>query len=263
MQSQRGDETKDQTNKATNVGVYLENQFSATDSLLLVGGGRGQYAYRSVSDHFLTDGDQSGSVDYVAVSPKLGAIWHVTPAVEVFGNISNAYEPPLILELTAPGQIGGDLGELKAQKSWQFEIGSRGKLGTRLAWDVAIYDIELRDEIQNVNVAPFPGAPFTIPRYQNIDRSRHLGVEVGSTLLLLPDLSRQLGLGSVGDTLALRLAYTWSHFVFVNDPQFGNNDLPGAPEHFIRSELRYNHPVGFWIAPGMESVPAGYPVNSD
>ena len=63
--------------------------------------------------------------------------------------------------------------------------------------------------------APFPGAPFTIPRYQNIDRSRHLGVEVGSTLLLLHDVSRQLGLGSVGDTLALRLAYTWSHFVFV------------------------------------------------
>jgi iron complex outermembrane receptor protein len=262
VQSQRGDETKDQTNKATNLGVYLENQFSATDSLLLVVGGRGQYAYRSVSDHFLTNGDQSGSVDYFAVSPKLGAIWRVAPGVEVFGNISNAYEPPLILELTAPGQIGGNLRELQAQKSWQFELGSRGKLGPRLAWEVALYDIELRDEIVNVNIPPFPGAPFTIPRFENIDRSRHLGVEVGGSLLLLRDLGGQLGLGSVSDTLVLRLAYTWSHFTFVDDPQFGNNTLPGAPAHFIRSELRYDHPVGFWIAPGMESVPKGYPVNS-
>ena len=255
--------TKDQTNTASNVGVYLEEQFNVTDTLTLVLGGRGQYAYRSVSDHFLQNNDQSGHVDYFAVSPKVGGIWHVTPSVQVYGNISNAYEPPLILELTAPGQIGGSLDQLQAQKSWQFEVGTRGQLGTRLVWDVALYDIELRDEIQNVNVAPFPGAPFTIPRYQNIDRSRHLGVEVGGTVTLLPDVSGQLGLGSVGDTLALRLAYTWSHFVFVDDPQFGNNQLPGAPAHYLRSELRYTHPVGLWVAPGIESVPAGYAVTSD
>ena len=53
-------------------------------------------------------------------------------------------------------------------------------MGERLAWDVSVYDIELWDEIQNVNVQPFPGAPFTIPRYRNIDRSRHTGVEVGA-----------------------------------------------------------------------------------
>jgi len=262
VQSRRGAETKDQTNQATNVGGYLEEQFDATDTLTLVVGGRVHYAYRSVADHFLSDGDQSGRVDFFAVSPKLGIIWHVIPAVQVYGNVSHTYEPPLILELTAPGQIGGNLHQLKAQKAWQFEIGTRGKLGTRLAWDVTVYDIELWDEIQNVNVRPFSGALFTIPRYQNIDRSRHLGVEVGGTLLLLHHLSQQLGLGRAGDTLALRLAYTWSHFVFVNDAQFRNNALPGAPQHFLRSELRYDHPIGLWIAPGVESVPVGYTVNS-
>jgi iron complex outermembrane receptor protein len=85
---------------------------------------------------------------------------------------------------------------------------------------------------------------------------------VGSTILLLNALSQKLGLGSVDDRLTLRLAYTWSHFVFVDDRQFGDNTLPGAPEHFLRSELRYDHPVGLWIAPGLENVPSGYPVNS-
>src|SRR6266705_5524159 len=54
VQSRRGAETKDQTNRATNVGGYLEEQFDATDTLTLVAGGRAQYTYRSVADHFLT-----------------------------------------------------------------------------------------------------------------------------------------------------------------------------------------------------------------
>ena len=128
--------------------------------------------------------------------------------MQVFGNASRAYEPPLILELTAPGQIGGDLSQLKAQKSWQFEVGTRGNWGERFAWDLSLYDIEVWDEIQNVNVQPFPGAPFTIPRFQNIDRSRHTGVEVGGDLLLAKDIAPRIGLGSIGDALRARLAYT-------------------------------------------------------
>jgi len=131
-------------------------------------------------------------------------------------------------------------------------VGTRGRWGERLNWDVSVYDIELWDEIQNVNVQPFPGAPFTIPRYQNIDRSRHTGVEVGSDLLIVKDIATRLGLGRLGDALRARVAYTWSRFVFVDDPVFNNNDLPGAPEHFVNTELRYSHQSGFWIAPGVE-----------
>ena len=113
-----------------------------------------------------------------------------------------------------------------------------------------------------MNVQPFPGAPFTIPRFQNIPRSRHTGVEVGGDLLLVKDLAPRIGLGGIGDALRARVAYTWSHFVFVNNPTFGNNDLPGAPAHFINAELRYDHASGFWFAPGVEIVPKGYFVNS-
>jgi len=263
VQGARGMKTKDQDNETSNVGVYVDEQFDVTQAFTVVVGGRTQYSHRSVSDDFLANGDQSGTVDFFAVSPKLGFIWQVMPTIQVYGNVNHAYEPPLILELTAPGQLQGNLRQLQAQKAWQFELGTRGKLGTRLTWDLAVYHIELWDEIQNVNIRPFTGAPFTIPRFQNIDRSRHTGVEVGGDLLLIHDLSQQLGLGNVGDTLRLRVAYTWSHFVFVDDRQFGNNALPGAPEHFIRSELRDHHPGGFWIAPGVEAVPMGYAVNSE
>src|SRR5262249_18476844 len=147
--------------------------------------------------------------------------------------------------------------------AWQFELGTRGEWGNRASWELSIYDIELWDEIQNVNVLPFPGAPFTIPRFRNIDRSRHTGLEAGADLLLVQDLARHAGLGTAADGLRLRAAYTFSRFIFVNDANFANNDLPGAPRHFVRAELRYDHASGFWFAPNLEIVPRGYFVNSE
>ena len=249
-------------NFANNVAGYLEEQLDLTSTFTAVAGGRVNYATREVRDRFEANGNQSDAVDFLSASPRAGFVWKVTPTVQVFGNASHAYEPPLLLELTAPGQIGGNLGQLAAQKSWQFEVGTRGNAGERLAWDVAVYDAELWDEIQNVNVQPFPGAPFTIPRYRNIDRSRHTGVEAGVDLLLVKDILSRIGLGRTGDALRARAAYTWSRFVFVNDVNFGDNDLPGAPRHFIQTELRYDHGSGFWMAPGFDIVPKGYFVNS-
>ena len=259
----RGAKTKDQFNIANNIAGYLEEQLDLTSTFTAVAGGRVNYATREVRDRFLSNGNQSDAVDFFSTSPRAGFVWKVAPTVQVFGNASHAHEPPALLELTAPGQLGGNLGQLAAQKSWQFEVGTRGNAGERLAWDVAVYDAELWDEIQNVNVQPFPGAPFTIPRYRNIDRSRHTGVEAGVDLLLVKDILSRIGLGRTGDTLRARAAYTWSRFVFVNDVNFGDNDLPGAPRHFIQTELRYDHGSGLWMAPGFDIVPKGYFVNSE
>ena len=259
----RGAKIKNQFNIANNIAGYLEEQLDLTSTFTAVAGGRVNYATREVRDRFLSNGNQSDAVDFFSASPRAGFVWKVAPTVQVFGNASHAYEPPALLELTAPGQIGGNLGQLAAQKSWQFEVGTRGNAGERLAWDVSVYDAEIRDEIQNVNVQPFPGAPFTIPRFRNIDRSRHTGVEAGVDLLLVKDILSRMGLGRAGDSLRARGAYTWSRFVFVNDVNFQNNDLPGAPRHFIQAELRYDHGSGFWMAPGIDIVPEGYFVNSE
>ena len=261
--------TRNQLNLATSVGAYAEEQLDVTPTFTAVLGGRAHYSIREVRDRFLRDGpgdrdcNDSDAVDFHAFSPRAGFVWRVRPTVQVYGNASHSYEPPLLLELTAPGQLQGNLGQLAAQKAWQFELGTRGDLGKRLGWDLSIYDIELWDEIQNVNVTPFPFAPFTIPRYRNIDRSRHTGLEAGADLLLVEDLARRVGLGTTGDSLRLRAAYTFSRFVFVDDVNFGNNDLPGAPRHFVRGELRYDHASGFWLAPNFETVPHGYYVNSE
>jgi iron complex outermembrane receptor protein len=259
---------KNELANSANYGWYAEDVFGITSAVSLVGGLRLQYSTREVRDRLFSDpfpdvdGNDSGSVDFFGAGPKVGAIWQVTPSIQVYGNASRAYQPPLLLELTAPGQIPGTLDDLKATYAWQFEIGTRGSWGQRATWDISVYDYEVWDAIQNVNVQPFPGAPFTIPRFQNIPRSRNLGVEVGLDVQLLTDVARGLGLGRAADQIRTRLAYTYSNFRFVNNPTFNNNFLPGAPEHFIRAEVRYESSLGFYVAPQFENVPKRYPVNS-
>jgi iron complex outermembrane receptor protein len=271
----RGAKTKDQLNIATNYGAYAEEQFDVTPWLTLVAGARAQYSRRAVRDNFFSeqqpgttapdvDLNDSGVVDFTSLTPKVGFIARPTSTVQVYGNASESHEPPLLLELTSPGRFQAPLGSLHSQRAWQFEVGTRGTAGTRIAWDVAVYDIEVWREILAVNVpvvAPF--FTFTVPGFVNATRSRHTGVEAGGTVVLMRDIAPALGLGTTGDALRAHVAYTWSRFVFVDDPLFNNNNLPGAPRHFIRAELRYDHLSGAWLAPGIEVVPNGYFVDNE
>jgi len=270
----RGAKTKDQLNIATNYALYAEEQLDVTSRLTLVAGARAQYSRRSVRDDFFLeqqpgttgpdmDVNDSDTVEFTSLTPKVGFIARVAPTVQVYGNASESHEPPLLLELTSPGQFQAPLNTLKAQRAWQFELGTRGTAGNRVTWDIAVYDIELWREILAVNVpvvAPF--FTFTVPGYVNATRTRHTGVEAGGTVVLVKDIAPAVGLGQTGDALSARAAYTWSRFVFVDDPLFKNNDLPGAPRHFLRAELRYDHLSGAWFAPGLEVVPDGYFVDN-
>ncbi len=126
LNGHRGALTKEQINVSTNVGAYAEDWFDIVPTFTAVVGARAQWAIREVRDQFLSNGNQSDSVDFFSFNPKLGFLWRVVPTIQVFGNASRSSEPPLILELTAPGQIGGDLSQLNEQTAWQFEVGTRG-----------------------------------------------------------------------------------------------------------------------------------------
>jgi iron complex outermembrane receptor protein len=253
----RGERTNAFSTRARNYAVYLENQLDLNSRLTLVAGGRADYSTRRYNDEFMAFGvDHSDRRKYSAFSPKLGFVYRPLEDVQLFGNVSRSYEPPLLLELTSFNPTSPGFLPLKAQDTWQFEVGTRGQMGDRVTWEMAFFDAEIDNEIINVNLIPFPGAFFTIPSYRSAPNTRHLGVEIGNSLLL------KNGLLGEKDRLSWRTAYTWSQFRFVGDPDFENNYIPGAPRHLLRSELRYDHPSGLWLAPNIDWSPATYFVNS-
>ena len=215
-------------------------------------GARLELARREVDDRISDDSDSRNDL---FVTPALGLVWRFAGDVELYAGAGRIVEPPVLFESTAPGNLDGDLGDLDPQKAWSFELGVRGRLGDRLTFDAAVYDMEIRDEIRNVNVDPTGLGLFTIPRFENIDRSRHWGLELDREARLLRDPLVRVGLPG-GGALSARLAYTFARNQFVDDPVFGRNELPGAPRHQLRAELRWRHESGFWLAPALE-VAAG------
>ncbi|MBK7908648.1 MAG: TonB-dependent receptor [Gemmatimonadetes bacterium] len=239
--------TRDEQDKATNLAVYAENALSVTPRLTLVAGVRMERATRTVEDDFVSNGDQSDERTFTPVSPRIGAIYRRDSGTQWYANASRTVEPPIFVELTSFGGVGGFL-PLDAQSAWQYEIGVRGRRGA-LTWDVAAYDVELTDELVNINVPPFVGAPFTVPSYRNVDATRHRGVEAAVQW-------------QVADRSTLRLGYTWSDFTYVTDSAFAGNRLPGAPEHHLVADLRIRFGAAFSVTPAVEWVPSSYFVNS-
>jgi iron complex outermembrane recepter protein len=245
-QGRHGAPTRDEHDYATTAAAYLENRLTLTPGLRLSAGFRAERSTRKVDDFFQSNGDQSDRRTYDAFTPRLGLTFQARPSVQLFANASRTVEPPLLLELSSFGNAGGFI-NLRPQSAWQYEAGARRTAGP-VSLELSIYDIELRDELLNRNVQPFPAAPFTVPTYRNVPKTRHAGIEAG--------------VAARRDGLSGRLAYTYSHFTIVSDPTFTGNTLPGAPPHYISADATYSHRSGFSLTPSLEWVPQSYVINS-
>lgn len=242
----QGVQTASAVERARNIEVYGENRWDATPEVTLIAGGQVIHAIRDFEDNL---GTRSGERSFTGFSPKIGALWQASHNTQVFTNLSRAYEPPVFGELTQalPGVTG--LTDVDAQKSTTLELGSRGHW-RGLEWDASVYRAWMKDEIMTFNVGIL-GAAATV----NADDTIHQGLELG--------LGAEVwkGLVTAEDSLKWRVAYSYNDFRFDGDATFGDNQIPGAPKHYMRSELRYTHPQGWFVAPQLEWVPEGYPID--
>jgi iron complex outermembrane receptor protein len=250
--------TRDEVDRVTTNAAYAEDALSLSRRMTFTLGGRIDRTIRGVADRFLGNGDQSDRQAFTPVTPRLGVLWSSVGGTQLFANASRTVEPPLLLELTSFGNSGG-FNDVRAQAAWQYELGARRATADR-SWEISVYDIELRDEIVNLNVAPFAGASFTVPTYRNVDRSRHVGLEAG--------IGRVLGRGiftdgAAPDRVVLNASYTLAKNEYLRDAAFSGHELPGAPRHYGTAQLSYVHPTGITISPSIEIVPTGYFVNSE
>lgn len=241
----------DQTSRVTT--VYAENAFYPTDDFAIVAGAQFAHVTRKLDDNFLANGDESRSRDFDLWSPKVGFLWDIARNAQIFGNISKSREAPTFNEIPNPTAV---VPILDAQEATTFEIGTRGSQ-PGLRWDLSLYRSHLKNEFQCNTVADGsrPGSCDQI----NLDKTIHQGVEAGLALRLFEGT---LFSGRPDEEVWLNTAYTFSDFRFDGDATYGNNDLPGAPRHFVRAELLYKHPSGVYVGPNVEWVPEAYFVDS-
>ncbi|MDX2308162.1 MAG: TonB-dependent receptor [Hyphomicrobium sp.] len=231
-----------------NVSAYIENSFYVMPQIALVAGTQFLHAVRDRSN---VQGDASGESEFDLWSPKAGVLWDVTPTAQVFANVSRSAEVPSFGENTP---IFGQPFNAKAQRATTYEIGTRGRTED-FTWDLALYRADIDDEL--LCMAPFPVADFCI--VANADETIHQGIEAGIGAAIFKGL--MVG-GSESDKVWLNAAYTFSDFRYDDDALFGNNEIPGAPRHFLRAEVLYKHPSGVYFGPNVEWVPDAYYIDS-
>lgn len=229
--------------KSQNYSAYAEDSFFFLPNVALIAGGQILHAVRDRKDRFLPDGNQSGRRAYTYFSPKVGILWDVDPAWQVFANISRSVEVPTF---DANTFIVPASSTVNAQTATTYEIGTRGRRPD-LTWDVALYRAHLRNELQCLRTAP-----WSLCSVVNADRTVHQGAEVGLGAAFLK------GILTREDRLWLNLAYTFNDFYFDGDAVYGNNRLPGVPRHYLRSEVVYKHPKGFQAGPNVEWMPESF-----
>jgi len=234
--------------KSTNMSAYAENSFFIQPDIALIAGAHFQHSVRDREDRFLADGDQSGRRSYDNFSPKFGVLWDITPAWQAFANVSRSAEVPTFdaNSFATPGTSN-----LKAQRATTYEIGTRGR-EQDFHWDISLYQARVKNELQCLTTAPW--SPCSVV---NADRTRHQGIEAGLGAVILKSALTE------GDRVWFNATYTYSDFRFDGDARYGNNRLPGIPEHALRGEILYKHPSGFYGGPSVEWMPRAYFADND
>ncbi len=232
------------TQEATNLRVYVENQFYVTRTVALVGGAHGIYSERKFTNDLAPA--QSDAAYFSTVSPKAGVLWDFAENAQAFANVSRSYEPPTFSELVQGGVF--QFVPLDPQRGVTVEVGTRGATKT-VAWDLTLYRAWVENELINFTVGGgIPAATF------NAGDTIHQGIETSLTF----DVGAVTGFAlPEGARLLLEQAYTLSDFFFVGDPVYGSNKLAGMPPHVYAAALRYRSGSGWDIAPKFEWVPDG------
>lgn len=250
---QKGALLSSSIDRSENTSAYIEDSFYFLPNVAVIGGTQFLYATRNRQDRFLGDGDQSGATRFNLWSPKGGLLWQIDPTWQAFANVSRSAEVPSFGESSiGPGIPTIPFTSIRPQIATTYEIGTRMRQPD-YTWELTAYRANIRDELQCLYSA------FGNCNVTNADRTIHQGIEAGAGAAILRDIFVS---GAAPDKIWLNVAYTFNDFRFDHDPVFGNNQLPGAPRHYLRAELLYKHPTGLYVGPNVEWVPQAYFVDS-
>lgn len=224
----------DQKELFINKAAYLIQEISPYEKLQFTLGLRYDIIDIEAEDKLLTDGDDSGKLEFERLSPMVGVVYDFTRKISGYANISNSFETPTLSELSNdPAGLGGFNTTLEPQYATNYELGSRGRLGKAFRYELALFYIDVENELVPFELAQFPDRDF----YRNAGSSDRNGIELGLTY------RSNFGLTAF-------LTYTYSNFIYdkyeVNGQNFEGNKLPGIPQHLLYNELRYNHTSGFY-----------------
>jgi iron complex outermembrane receptor protein len=229
---------RDEDDTVYNTGAYAQAEWQFAPRWILLAGLRYSRVQFESQDYFIVapdNPDDSGSIRYSRSTPAAGLTFRLTPNVNLYGNVGRGFETPTFAELAyrADGTSGLNF-ELRPALSVHREIGAKSKLGESMRLNVALFRIDVTDEIVvNTN----SGGRST---FKNASRTRRDGFELAWE-------------GRFVHGFESAIAYTWLDARFtepfttvIGAPSVpitvnAGNRLPGVPENSAYGELVWRH----------------------
>ena len=226
----------DQLERVTSTGFFVQDEIGVSDRLAVTLGLRYDDIEFDVADAFLADGNDSGTRSLDDVSPSIGFLYDIGGRHALYGSVATAFETPTTTEFANPDGSGGFNPSLEPQKSTSYELGVRGGLFESTRYEVAVFKIDVDDELIPFEIASSPDREF----FANAGKSERRGIELSLGAEPLPGLN-------------LALSYTWSQFEFDtfvdgDGNDYSGNTIPGIPETFAHADISYVHESGFFAA---------------
>jgi iron complex outermembrane receptor protein len=220
----------DQNEHVTSAGVFLQNELSVSQRLQLTMGVRFDEVEFEVTDRYFADGfNDSGSKKFDDTSPMVGVVFDLTDDTNLYATYSTAFETPTTTEFNKPDGTGGFNLALEPQTAVNLEVGVRGTFSDRSRYEVALFTIDVEDELIPFEVVPGRNA------FQNAGESTRDGLEL--SFMFNPT-----------DRISSTVSYTYSDFKFTNFGAFSGNVIPGTAENVVYADLSYTHPAGWFVS---------------
>jgi iron complex outermembrane receptor protein len=211
---------RDEQDAVSNLDPYLQAEWQTGAWMLSAGVRRSNFKV-AVDDRYLSNGNDSGNLEYSHTTPVLGVLYRVTPMVNLYASAARGFETPTLNELFYSSTGGFNFG-LKPARSTHLETGVKTKLDDRTSLNTAIFQARTTDEV----VVDSSGGGRT--SYRNASKTLRRGLEVSL------DSSWQYGLSTRVALTALRATY---------DQAFGavpeGSRLPGVPKANAYAELAW------------------------
>ncbi|MGK5033549.1 TonB-dependent receptor family protein [Janthinobacterium sp. MDT1-19] len=217
----KGKLRRDEQDVVSSLDPYIQMEWQS-GPWLLSAGVRYSKMKVAVDDHFLGNGDDSGSLEFSHTTPVLGLLYKLTPNVNVYASAARGFEAPTLNELFYSGTGGGFNYQLKPATSTNLEVGVKARINSNTHVNTAVFQIKTNDELV---VDKSSGGRTS---YRNAGKTLRQGMEVS--------LDSNLPYG-----FTTKVALTSLHAVY--DQAFGSvregSRLPGVPSANLFAELAW------------------------
>jgi iron complex outermembrane receptor protein len=229
---------RDEDDDVRNLDPYLQLEWEL-GRWVFTGGLRHSRVSFDVDDRFLANGNDSGNVDYSHTTPLLGALYKLTPTLNVYASAARGFETPTLNEVFYSGSGAGFNYGLGAATSTQLEVGAKALLGEDVRLNAALFQARTRDEMV---VDASSGGRTS---YRNASATLRQGLELSLDADLRAGFSARLSASY------LRAIYDEA---FTGVPE--GSRLPGVPETSLYGELAWKAADGRFGA-ALETVANG------